>query len=468
MKKRLLMMILSSCMVLGSVMPVYAAPEDATVEEADDSEDTTEETESEDEEESKEETISEEEFVGIELEEAITETTKSSENNAQINFSCRIPEYFTLGAYIELQNEDTGKIYRIFATSNNEYIGRMFVPDGKYHVMICGIWEDNTSKYPMTQPNDFEIEENGVITVESTLVNYDDIEAEAKRRMEEDRTEETATSDESLSFFDFESEDEKDPLPWRVITHTGDGHGRLSIAGTSNGIYKIVIDITSTGGIKEGEFKYSTDGGQTWSDTQVILSRCKLYDTASDSKYDSDKETGLELSFNSKDTYLIYDRYTIDTQKEYKFNSDTLGAGIIRLYSDGDIIGKYKDFAIKISDTGSCGTGTFKYTLNGATYSDKITIPATGIYEIPDVGLKIQFYDKEGEFLVNDEFTAELEGIKSQKDYTVSFIIIGVIIVGALFGVMTYIILQKDSPKEYKLNVYHRVELPNKRGKNKK
>ncbi len=464
MKKKILMVILSTSMIFANTLPVYAAPTDNVEAEVTETEESTEETE----ETATEEVPVADDSEGMELNEAITETKKSSENNAQINFSCRIPEYFTLGAYVELQNEETGNIYRIYATNGNEYNGRMFVPDGSYHVIICGIWEDNTSKYPMTQPEDFTVEENGVVTIESTLVKYDEIAEEAKRRMEETNPDEAANNNES-SFFSFiEDETPEEPLPWRILTHTGDGHGILSINGTSNGIYKIVIDITSTGTVKEGEFKYSTDGGQTWSDTQVILSRCKLLDTASTSKYESDKETGLELNFDSKSSYLIYDRYTIDTQKEYRFTETSLGNGILRLYSDGDIYGKYTDFEIKISDTGKCGVGTFKYTLNGTSFSDKITIPESGIYEIPNVGLKIQFYDKYGEFLVNDDYTAELEGVKLAKDYTMSLIIIGVIVGGALLAAMAYILSLKESPREYKLNVYQKVEVPSRSKKKNK
>ena len=95
-----------------------------------------------------------------------------------------MPEYFNLASFVQIMNVETNKTYQIIATYSNTFLARMYVPAGEYVVLRCGIYDDGINEYPMTQPEGFIVEENDNHTIESTLVNYDEIAEEAKRRME--------------------------------------------------------------------------------------------------------------------------------------------------------------------------------------------------------------------------------------------------------------------------------------------
>ena len=64
----------------------------------------------------------------------------------------------------------------------------MAVPAGKYRVINCYVDGDTTLSYPLTIPDDFVLEENQTLTVESTLKNYADIESECDRRLHPEKT----------------------------------------------------------------------------------------------------------------------------------------------------------------------------------------------------------------------------------------------------------------------------------------
>ena len=61
------------------------------------------------------------------------------------------------------------------------------------------------------------------------------------------------------------------------------------------------MEITASGGYKKGEFRYSTDKGETWSDTMVIGNSPVRLDNTADGEF-----TGLNLRFGNEE-FLIYD-----------------------------------------------------------------------------------------------------------------------------------------------------------------
>ena len=113
----------------------------------------------------------------------ITSTDKNEVNNVQINYHVIVPEGFTLGAFVDIENADSGETYHIISTAPNQYYGRMFVPEGSYHIANYGIVDDLTDKYPLEKPEDFTVEKNESHTIETTLINYDEILTEANRRL---------------------------------------------------------------------------------------------------------------------------------------------------------------------------------------------------------------------------------------------------------------------------------------------
>ena len=54
------------------------------------------------------------------------------------------------------------------------------------------------------------------------------------------------------------------------ITHSGDGAGSISVEGNPNNVYQVIVEITETGDLNNGMFRYSIDGGNTFSMEQMI------------------------------------------------------------------------------------------------------------------------------------------------------------------------------------------------------
>ena len=101
--------------------------------------------------------------------EFITSTVRDEVNTVQINFHCIMPEGFNLGVFVEMLENGSGNMYRILATASNEYLGKMYVPEGAYTILDCYVDGDNTAEYPLSIPGDFVAEKGKTYLPECVL-----------------------------------------------------------------------------------------------------------------------------------------------------------------------------------------------------------------------------------------------------------------------------------------------------------
>ena len=426
-----------------------------------------------------EEAIQEQEEVAEDVPEGdgmadpITKTEKDETNTCQVSFKCDMPKGFNLGTYVQFMNTETSDVYQIIATASNDYSARMWVPAGDYAMLEIGVWDDGVGDYPMEQGEDFVLEENSNHSIISTLLNYEDVENEISRRFsaEESSTEET---EEETDAEEAPAEEEM-PLPsivpWHEAVHSGDGSGIITITGNATEKISLVVQITTTGSYREGEFRYSTDGGETWSKVALINGVHEIFLTGDESG--ETVPTGLSINFNNADTYLVYDEYRYQSELEYALDQPThLGKGEIRLTS-GDVLYDYSQkVMIRIEKTGSLGVATFKYALKYledtpllTLWSEEMVIPEDGTYQIPDNDLTLTFWDGFGDFVVGDEYVCELKTAKSKRDYTPYLLGILAIFVTAALIIVFYLLSLKEKPYEYTLNTYKKIVLPEKGGR---
>ena len=400
---------------------------------------------------------SEEDACGDEEKEYITETEKNEENTVQITFHLTVPEGFEKGAFLDLMQLETGSVYRILATPSNAWFGRLFVPEGPYHVLNAGIAEDYSARYQLNKPLDFSVTAHSTKIIEVTLAGQSR-EADAadlkKSEVLEDK-EHTLSESEETKEGTAGSNTDEEPLPWRRVGHEGCGKGSVSYFGTAQTLSDYIIEITRSGKTGEGEFRYSTDNGAHWSDIAVIKSQ-SLVTT------DTGKSTGITVNFKTEqeESFAEGDTYTFYTDYEYAVTSQAQGKGQIRLSSIEPVRNADYQFALKITETGANGEAMFSYALDNRSFSEPQRIPENEAYPIPDTVLKVDFYDKHGHFVVGDLYTATIEGIHEKKDYT--------LLIAAACGVLTLILsvlilyFQKlrENPQDYVLNVYERIKLP--------
>lgn len=391
--------------------------------------------------------------------EPIRTTVHDEVNTVQISLLCKMPQYFTLGVKMELLNLDTDEMYEIVATNANNYYGKLYVPAGSYTVASVMVDGDITDKYPMEYPEDFTVYDDSNHSIETTLVNYNEIQAEAYERLGLDengnpKTEEDPDEYEETVYEEDTVTENNDLLPWRIVTHEGSGEGMASISGTANGNYDIVAEITTTGVGQTAEYRYSTDGGSTWSDVRIVSSE-EISTTDG-----SDTSTGLKINFNSMDEYVQGDRYLYTSCYEYKTRSDGKmnGSGQIRIASSEIIYDAKYQLRVTITKTGACGKAMFKYNLNGVI-SEETLVPTDGTFEIPDTGITVTFWDAGGKFVVGDNWYVEIKGETGVKDYTPYIVGAIIIAISIVFAIFTYFTKLKDKPTDYVLKPYKRIEM---------
>lgn len=84
-----------------------------------------------------------------------------------------------------------------------------------------------------------------------------------------------------------------------AVTETGASVGNVTLSGTPTGPWDLKIDMVAGGARGTATFRFSTDGGTTWSATLTTAASVDLKDTAVDSLVGNNGETGITAAFGS-------------------------------------------------------------------------------------------------------------------------------------------------------------------------
>lgn len=96
-----------------------------------------------------------------------------------------------------------------------------------------------------------------------------------------------------------------------TVTETGASVGNVSLTGTPTGPWDLKIDIVAGGARGTATFRFSTDGGSTWSATLTTAATVALTDTAVDSLVGNNGTTGITAAFGS----ATYDAASVYSSK---------------------------------------------------------------------------------------------------------------------------------------------------------
>ena len=247
-----------------------------------------------------------------------------------------------------------------------------------------------------------------------------------------------------------------DTPPWQRFvvgnTYTDDIH----LYGRSRESAQIVVEITKSGGDKEGEYRYSTDNEETWSEEKVIKTGSDIA-VITTGKHPA--ELGVKLRFSSGISFEKGRIYRISSPVTYETTSGVnVGSATVRFSSDEIIYNDSYDLSVKITKSGSCGEAMFAYSDGGKAYSEDILIPKSGIIKMYGGKVTLTFWDGAGRFLVGDEYRCQIKGDMSKRDYTPY--IIGIIgsFFFAIFLIFNKLSGMRDKPDNYVLCEYKRVE----------
>ena len=116
------------------------------------------------------------------------------------------------------------------------------------------------------------------------------------------------------------------PLPADIagetseVKHTGTGTGTVSVTGSPNNAYDIVVEIVTSGNTNDGTFRYSIDGGNNFSD-ELTVPLAGAYELTG---------TGLTLKFADAEadgqSFVEHDAYAFSTTAPAMSNASVLEA----------------------------------------------------------------------------------------------------------------------------------------------
>lgn len=106
-----------------------------------------------------------------------------------------------------------------------------------------------------------------------------------------------------------------------TVTKAGEGKGTVSVTGTPNNEYEVIVEITESGENNEGSFRYSTDAGDTFTEEATIPMTGKVVMEA----------TGLTLNFTEAEagtgtSFIAGDRYSFRSTAPAMSNADVIAA----------------------------------------------------------------------------------------------------------------------------------------------
>ena len=318
---------------------------------------------------------------------AVTEsiTTKQTEETpCQVNLSLNADEAFTLSVYAEIQNKDSGNIYRLNLYHDNKYMDKCFVEEGNYKVLEIASYEDSTGTYSFTYPEDFTVKSGDTVDLVTMISEKDSKTPDIKRELIEQNT-------------SYESD-----FP---VFHEGKGLGQISIEGTQNGRYELAIKITSSGVPGGFSVKYSLDDGTTWSDEKLVPLHGSL-ELFSQTENGKSVSTGLTARFitdNAKDAtpFVMGDYYYAHiSDPKTSVVSDHIGDSSVEMEITPldsskllyDILSeKDLSFYVRVLKSGMAGESVIEISLDGGkTFMEERITPKTAL-KFEELGLKMAF-----------------------------------------------------------------------------
>ena len=387
---------------------------------------------------------------GEDLDESVpvlyTETEKNEINSSRLIFTAEIPDGFGLDAQLTVCHQESGNMYQVVAYAANDYYGYLYVPTGEYSIVSCAVCGDGTGKYSMNLPEGFLMLGNDFYTVESTLKDYDRI-AEQIRRAKKSGDNGENVADESEG--DKSVHKKALVLPWRQVGTEGICQSSVNFEGVSNGEYRIVIEITESGSLRDALYHYSLDGGENWGvELHMEKTAVEL------------ENTGLTISFDHDEgtEYYAGDKYLLSVEKEYAVTSTNSAPGTIYFHVDG-VLEENLDVAVKMYGAGPAKGNAFYYSLDGGKiYSEVTLVPDSLVFQIPETNYRVTFVDVLGNYRENQTFFIKETITTQERDYTP--VLMGMSMILLILGMAGYLYMRSlmDKDGDYRFQVYHPVE----------
>ena len=372
-----------------------------------------------------------------------SETERNEETSCQVTVVTECPTGFGLNSYVVLSDND-GQMYRISLSEENGYRDRIYVKAGEYYLIEAKVYDDNTGRYPFERisgEEQFTVEMDDAVKLRFRLRDYDEIEDVISL---ETGDEDVSAAEEYVQEARFATALDGIAISsggeqYYPVESSGSGIGSMAISGNAKGNYDLQVRIIKSGVIGEARFSLSLDGGKSLVGDDVTAESFEL------------RDYGLVLYFstaNDSDELKEGDVFTAKIPETFPMTAAKYGEANVVLAGSPE--GDY-DLLLTVLSSGERGEAKFTVSLDAGnnTYVTD-TIPADGIYELPD-GMRLCFSDSDG-FMKGSEYSAEVRSnIKSVS--MIPLYVLAVAVFGAGVWFYLFLLSKRERATEY---VIHR------------
>lgn len=371
------------------------------------------------------------------------DTVKSAETSCFLSVETICPKGFGLNTYVMLMDEQ-GNTYRVSISSENWYVGQIYLAAGTYQVTEVSVFNDYKQEYPfIVTDREFTLSENENRTISFIMRDYEKLEKEIA-----DRTDNEQNDMKDVTFSD--SQLYKTGLDnvlmqgtgtlYYTVEHKGIGAGTMEVSGHATGNYDVVVRIVKSGVLGEAVFQISLDGGNTFIGQDVV----------SDSSIIGD--AGITLYFKTEQDTVEFvqgDEYHVKVPET--FPTIASKATTANLIVTGHPLEEH-EFIVTVLSSGGLGNSRFTVeSTKGTTINVTDVIPVNGIYELED-DMTLIFSDSVA-YERGLTYSVTIDSNDDSINYTPIYILFGILITGgtvAIFAMGS----KKESDKEYCIRKY--------------
>ena len=372
-------------------------------------------------------------------------TAKTADASCFLTVETICPKGFGLNTYVILMDEQ-GNTYRISISSENGYVGQIYLAPGTYHVTEVSVFDDYKQEYPfIIAGQEVSLSENENKTISFTMRDYAKIEKEIADRTSSTQIENT---NQDVIFSDsqlYETGLEGVLMQgigtlYYTVDHQGSGAGTMEVSGHATGNYDVVVKIVKGGVLGEAVFQISLDGGNTFIGQDVVSDISKIGDA------------GITLYFKTKQDTVEFvqgDEYHVKVPETFSaIASKTTTANLI---VSGHPLEEH-EFMVTILSSGGLGNSRFTVeSTKGTTINVTDVIPTNGIYELEDDITLIFSHSVAYERGLT--YSVTIDSNDDSINYTPIYILLGILVTGGAVAISA-MGSKKESDKEYCIRKY--------------
>jgi len=373
------------------------------------------------------------------------DTAKSAETSCFLSVETICPERFGLNTYVMLMDE-LGNSYRVSISSENWYVGQIYLAPGTYQVTEVSVFDDYKQEYPfIITEREITLSENENRTISFTMRDYEKIQKEIADRtnaeLKDKDTQDVVFSDTQLYKTGIEGVSMQGTgILYYEVEHQGTGAGTMEVSGYATGDYEVVVKIVKSGVLGEAVFQISLDGGKSYIG-QDVVSESSIIGDAGITLYFQIKQDTMEFIQGDEYRVKVPETFSVVASKASTANLVVTGHPL-----------EAHDFVVTILSSGGLGKSRFTVeSTKGTTINITDVIPEDGIYSLED-DLSLVFSDSTA-YERGLTYSVIVESNDDTVNYTPLYVLLGFAVTGGA-AALSVMGSRKEKDSEYRVRKY--------------